>query len=82
MLYYIILYYTIFKLYYMRALPSLERRFWKDREAPEAARKYADVEVGSRHLVMAYVPSKKVAEMTQKKLTNTDEFKRQQKAES
>lgn len=57
-----------------------ECRFWKEKDTPEtaqSARKYADVEVGSRHLVMAYIPSKKVAEMTQKNLTNSDEFKRQ-----
>ncbi|CAJ1444994.1 unnamed protein product [Effrenium voratum] len=56
-----------------------ECKFWKSKNESDAAQKYADVAVGSRHLVMAYVPSKKVQEMTQKKLTNTDEFKRQQR---
>jgi len=51
-----------------------ECRHWKNADNSESARKFADVEIGSRHLVMAYVPSKKVQQEWQRYQNQANRF--------
>jgi len=54
-----------------------ESAFWRERGDTDQASRYSDIEIGNRHLVMAYVPSDKVAQMQRKGLQNTKEYRDQ-----
>eukprot|EP00931_Biecheleriopsis_adriatica_P040925 TRINITY_DN23439_c0_g1_i1.p1 TRINITY_DN23439_c0_g1~~TRINITY_DN23439_c0_g1_i1.p1 ORF type:complete len:3484 (+),score=873.59 TRINITY_DN23439_c0_g1_i1:112-10563(+) len=65
----------------LAAALASEAKYWKETKGPDSEEylKYEGVEIGNRHVVVAYVPSDKVAKMSQAGLTNTDEYKRQSK---
>jgi len=61
-----------------------EAEHWKSSKGPTSEQyfRYEGIEIGHRHLVLAYVPSARVTRMAQTKGTKTDEYARVSRLES
>jgi len=63
---------------------ELEAKYWRETKGltSEGFARYDNIEIGNRHLVMAYVPSAQVSKMRSAGLENTEEYQRQSKIAS
>mmetsp|Transcript_116837 Transcript_116837/g.324816 ORF Transcript_116837/g.324816 Transcript_116837/m.324816 type:complete len:413 (+) Transcript_116837:3-1241(+) len=53
-----------------------EAKFWRAKGDDEKAANYADIRIGHKHLVMAFVPSQKVQKLRAQKLAEGEEYRR------